>query len=81
MAERKKKTLLSHILGYYVLVLPRVALEEFLYLCMRYGFNYYGIRIDNEQKKVFIDVPSYQFKRIMTACSVWQIRVKSEGIR
>ena len=52
MAERKKKTLLSHILGYYVIVLPRVALEEFLYLCMRYGFNYYGIRNDNEQKKL-----------------------------
>ena len=79
MSKKYKISLLSKILGYYTIAVPRVFCEQFLNLCMRYGFSYYNIKIEDEQKKVFFDVPSYQFKRIMTASRVWQIRVKNEG--
>ena len=79
MSKKYKMSLLSKILGYYTISVPYVLCEQFLNLCMRYGFSYYNIKIENEKKKVFFDVPSYQFKRIMTASRVWQIRVKNEG--
>ena len=76
---RKRVSLFTRIFGYHTIVIPRLLCERFLDLCMRYGFSYFDIRIDEEEKKVFIDVPSSQFKRIMTACRVWQIRAKCEG--
>ena len=79
MSKKYKMSLLSKILGYYTISVPYVLCEQFLNLCMRYGFSYYNIKIEDEKKKVFFDVPSYQFKRIMTASRVWQIRVKNEG--
>ena len=79
MVEKRRKSLFSRIFGYHTISLPRIALEQFLDLCIRYGFSYYDIRISTDEKRAFIDVPSIQFKRIMTACSVWQIRAKCEG--
>ena len=79
MAKKRRKSLFSRIFGYHTISLQRIVLEQFLNLCMRYGFSYYDVRIFNDENRVFIDVPSIQFKRIMTACRVWQIRVKYEG--
>ncbi len=76
---RKRVSLFTKIFGYHTIVIPRLLCEQFLDLCMRYGFTYLDIRIDEEERKVFIDVPSSQFKRIMTACRVWRIRAKCEG--
>ena len=76
---KRKKSLFTKFFGYHTIVIPRLLCERFLDMCMRYRFSYFDIRIDEEQKKVFVDVSSYQFKRIMTACRVWQIRVKCEG--
>ncbi len=79
MAQKRRKSLFSRIFGYHTISLSRIALEQFLDLCIRYGFSYYDIRICNDEKRAYIDIPSIQFKRIMTACRVWQIRVKCEG--
>lgn len=79
MARKKRRNIFKEILGYHTLVIPRLLCERFLDLCMRYGFSYYDIRIDEEQKKVYFDVPLNQYKNVMTACRVWQIRIKSEG--
>ena len=81
MRKRTKVSLFAKIFGYHTIVIPRLLCERFLDLCMRYGFSYLNIRIDEGEKKVFIDVPSSQFKRIMTACRVWQIRAKCVGKR
>lgn len=79
MAKRRKISLFSKIFGYHTIVIPRLLCEQFLDLCLRYGFSYLNIKIDEEKKQVSINVPSYQYKRIITACRVWQIRVKTEG--
>ena len=79
MARRKRVSLFSEIFGYHTVVIPRLLCERFLDLCMRYGFSYFNIRFDEDGKRVFIDVPSGQYKRIMTACRVWQIRAKCVG--
>lgn len=79
MTKRRRVSLFSRILGYHTVILSRPYLEQFLDLCMRYGFSYYAIRIDEEKKTVFVDVPSYMLKRIMTACRMWQIRIRNGG--
>ena len=79
MAKRRRVSLFSRILGYHTVILSRPYLEQFLDLCMRYGFSYYAIRMDAEKKTVFVDVPSYMVKRIMTACRMWQIRIRNGG--
>lgn len=79
MAKKRRGGLFSKIFGYHTIVIPRLLCEQFLNLCIRYGFSYYDIRIDEENKQVYIDVPSSQYKRILTACRVWEIRVKKEG--
>lgn len=79
MAKRRHVSLFSKIFGYHTIVIPRLLFEQFLDLCMRYGFSYFDIRMDEEKKQVLVDVPSYQYKRIMTACRVWQIRVKTDS--
>lgn len=81
MSKKRRKSLFAKLLGYHTLAIPRIALEQYMDLCMRYGFSCYDIRIDEGTKRVFIDVPSFQFKRIMTACRVWEIRAKNVGMR
>ncbi len=72
----KRASFISWIFGYYVLEIPRAYLEDFLNVCLRYGFTYYEIKIDDETKRAYLRVPSVEKNRILTACRVWQIRVK-----
>ena len=74
--QKKKVSLLLRFLGYCVIEIPLFAKENFLNLCMRYGFNYYDIVIDKESNKLFVTISSTQCKRILTACRVWEIRTK-----
>ena len=67
------------LLGYCTLSMPREFCEVFLNLCHRYGFSYYDIKIDDENKKVFVNVPLHERKNILTACRVRKIKVKIEG--
>ncbi len=67
------------LLGYCTLSMPREFCEVFLNLCHRYGFSYYDIKIDDEKKKVFVNVPLHERKNILTACRVRKIKVKIEG--
>ena len=63
------------LLGYCTLSMPREFCEVFLNLCHRYGFSYYDIKIDDENKKVFVNVPLHERKNILTACRVRKIKV------
>ena len=74
--QRKRYSILLRVLGYCVIEIPLFAKENFLNLCMRYGFNYYDIVIDKESKKLFVTISLTQCKRILTACRVWEIRTK-----
>lgn len=78
---RRKRSILEKISGYHTIVIPRLLCEQFLDLCMRYGFSCYDIRIDTDGKRVYVDVPTTQYKGVMTACRVWQIRAKDMGGR
>ena len=62
--------------GYYILEIPRASLETALDLFMRYGFDYYDIRVDEEGMRASLTVSGIQKRRILAACRVWQIRVK-----
>ena len=53
--------------------------EVFLNLCHRYGFTYYGFRVDEDGKRVMFTVPLSERKNILTACRVRKIKVKIEG--
>ena len=64
------------ILGYYELEIPLGFCEDFLNLCLRYDFDYWGLQKNEEEKRVKICVSSLQKSRIITACRIWQIRVK-----
>ena len=81
MSRKKGSNIIKRILGYHTVVIPRIQLEIFCDLCMRYGFFYYDLSINQTQKKVYVDIPLHQLKRVMTACRVWQIRAKDEGGR
>ncbi len=74
--QRKRYSILLRILGYCVIEIPHFAKENFMNLCMRYGFNYYKIVIDEEAKKMLVTLSSTQCKRVLTACRVWKIRAK-----
>ena len=50
--QRKRYSILLRILGYCVIEIPHFAKENFMNLCMRYGFNYYKIVIDEEAIKL-----------------------------
>ena len=78
MAKRRVSKF-QKLFGYHTIVISQTLIEEFLNLCMRYGFSYYDIRIDKENKKAYIDVPASQYKNVMTACKMWQIRAKDNG--
>ena len=72
----KKPSLLLRLLGYCDLEIPISAKEKFLNLCLRYGFNYYGLQIDTEKKIMLVRVALSAHKRILSACKVWEIRAK-----
>ena len=78
MLKRKREGLFKKILGYHRMLIPRSYCEQFLNLCMRYGFFYYDILIDKEQSQVYIDIPLSQRKNVVSACHAWQIRI-SDG--
>lgn len=71
-----KISLFLWIMGYSQLEIPRAFLEDFLNICLRYGFDYYCVSVDEEKRKVTLFVPLFQTKNILTACRMWQIRVK-----
>ena len=75
----KNSGFFGFLLGYCTLSMPREFCEVFLNLCHRYGFSYYDIKIDDEKKKVFVNVPLHERKNILTACRVRKIKVKIEG--
>ena len=79
MKRKSRVSKFSRAFGYHTIVIPRMQCEQFFNLCIRYGLTYLDVRIDEEKKTVYIDVPSSQFKRIMTGCRMWQIRAKDEG--
>lgn len=69
----------SWLLGVYTLELPRVFCEDFLNLCMRYGFSCYDITFSEDGKSVCVKVPANNIKNVKTACRLWQIRIKVVG--
>ena len=74
--KNKKPSLLLRLLGYCELEIPLFAKEKFLNLCMRYGFNYYALKIDEENKRMLVRIALTEHKRILSACRVWEIRAK-----
>lgn len=75
----KKGGFWGYLLGYCTLSMPREFCEVFLNLCHRYGFTYYGFRVDEDGKRVMFTVPLSERKNILTACRVRKIKVKIEG--
>lgn len=73
----RKTSLLLWLFGYHVIEIPRAFFEDFLNLCLRYGFNYFDIKIDEEKRTAQLKVSSIEIKNILTACRIWQIRVKT----
>ena len=72
----RRRTVLSWVLGYYVLEMPREACETFMNMCMRYGFEHYGIEFDDERGKVYFTMPSSGRRKVLAACRVWRISVR-----
>ena len=72
----RRRTVLSWILGYYVLEMPRAACETFMNMCMRYGFEHYGIEFDDERGKVYFTMPSSRRGKVLAACRVWRISAR-----
>ena len=64
------------IFGYCIIEIPRAFFEEFLNLCLRYGFSYFDIATDEERRTVSVKVPLLEIENIATACRMWQIRIK-----
>ena len=73
---KRNDSILSWLVGYNVIEMSRAYLEDFLNLCLRYGFNYFDIEIDEERRSARIKVLSTELKNIATACRMWQIRIK-----
>ena len=61
-----KISLFLRIVGYSQLEIPRAFLEDFLNICLRYGFDYYCVSVDEEKRKVTLFVPLFQTKNIDT---------------
>ena len=74
--NKKKPSLLLRILGYCRLEIPISSKEAFLNLCMRYGFDYYTLQIDEESKRMLVTVALANYKSVLSACRVWEIRAK-----
>ena len=75
----KKTSRLLWLLGYCIIEISRSDLEDFLNLCLRYGFDYYGIEIDEEQRRARIKISFLTRKNVFTACRMWQIRIRSRS--
>ena len=75
-ANERKTSIILWLFGYHYIDVPRSLLEDFLNLCLRYGFNYYSIFIDEDARSVTLKVSSIELRNILTACRMWQIRVK-----
>ena len=71
---------LWRILGYNLIEMPRAFLEDFLNLCLRYGFNYCDIQIDEDKRIASVKVLAIELKNIKTACRMWQIRIKIKSM-
>ena len=71
----KKMSLFARAFGYFILEIPQSSIEDFLNLCLRYGFTYYGFSINAEARRAYIYIPFFEKGRILTACRMWQIRV------
>lgn len=78
---KKGNGVLGYLLGYCVISMPREYCEAFMNLCHRYGFTYFDLEIDEENKKVRVCVPLLERKNILTACRVRKIRVRVESVR
>ena len=72
----RKTSILLWLLGYHIIEIPRAFFEDFLNLCLKYGFNYFDIKLYEEKRVAYIKVASLEIKNILTACRMWQIRVK-----
>lgn len=68
--------LLTRIVGYFSLEMQRASCDSFLNLCLRYGFTYYDIIFDEENKTFIAIMPLYVRKNVLTACRMWQIRAR-----
>ena len=71
-----KTSFLLKLMGYFVLEMHRCNLEDFLNLCLRYGFNCYGIEINEDEKRARVKISALEKSNILTACKMWEIRVK-----
>lgn len=67
----------AYILGYFDILIPRVFCEPFLNLCMRYGFTYYSLSLDENEGILHVRAPLSQRRRIICACRAWQIRIRA----
>lgn len=72
----KKTSRLLWLLSYCIIEISRADLENFLNLCLRYGFDYYGIEIDEEKRRARIKISFWTRKNVFTACRMWQIRIR-----
>ena len=63
------------LLGSFEARIPRVFCEDFLNLCMRYGFVYYSLSFDEDGKYVRVTMAESERKKVLTACRMWQIRI------
>ena len=75
--KKRKISPMMNVLGYYIIEIPLTQLEIFLDLCLRYGFDYFHISLNEESALARIVISIFQKNKIITACRVWQIRVKS----
>lgn len=72
----QKSSLLLWIVGYSLIEMPRDFLEDFLNLCLKYGFYYFDIQVDEKSYFARLKIASYDVKNVITACRMWHIRVK-----
>ncbi|MBR3845367.1 MAG: sporulation protein YqfD [Clostridia bacterium] len=70
------RSVFSEIFGSFEAIIPRPLCEAFLNLCMRYGFVYYGLRFEEDERYVRVTMPESERKRVLTACRMWQIRIR-----
>ena len=70
------KSVFVWLFGSFEAQIPRVFCEDFLNLCMRYGFVYYSLCFEEDGKYVRVTMAESERKKVLTACRIWQIRIK-----
>lgn len=75
--RRQRVSILNWLFGYYEVSLPLGSCEDFLNLCMRYGFEYYSLKLRKDENQVTLYLRATEYKRVKTACRLWQIRMKT----